>query len=278
MQRIRPGQSASVVAGYATPAGVSPLGRNSPIDETSEACQHAFTISQDVSTPMSCIERASSKCTCRHKQTIGSAPMRAVAVHLEPTGAPITSASTKHPHNLREISTRRAYRSGGGQCQRSTCMIKMISIVRAMAAILPICGISTAVASAAAYSAVNLNVRAGPGSRFPAVGMLGAGIPITVHGCLVRYIWCDVTASGLRGWVSGAYIEIVSDARRVQLPAYSHGENFPVVTFHIDSYWEDHYRDYPFSNEMDHWRDEWDGDRVPILQDDWSDWSGSGED
>jgi hypothetical protein len=70
MQRIRPGQSASVVAGYATPAGVSPLGRNSPIDETSEACQHAFTISQDVSTPMSCVERASSKRLCRRKQTI----------------------------------------------------------------------------------------------------------------------------------------------------------------------------------------------------------------
>ncbi|BBU64199.1 SH3 domain-containing protein [Methylosinus sporium] len=157
-------------------------------------------------------------------------------------------------------------------------MIKIISIVRAMAAIPLIGGISPAVASAAVYSAVNLNVRAGPSSRFPAVGMLSAGIPLTVHGCVARYIWCDVTALGLRGWVSGAYIEIVRDARRVHLPAYLHEENCPVVTFHIDSYWENHYRDYQFSNEVDRWRDRWGGDRVPIWQDDWSAWSEIGED
>lgn len=123
------------------------------------------------------------------------------------------------------------------------------------------------------YSVVNLNIRSGPSIRFPAVRRLAAGSSLTIYGCLANYRWCDVSASGVRGWVSGAHVQFVHEARRVYVPAYAAQSEIPIVTFNVVSYWHDNYRDYGFYGEIDHWDGyHWgdDGD-PPGWRDNWDD-------
>ncbi|WP_245448196.1 SH3 domain-containing protein [Bradyrhizobium nitroreducens] len=119
-------------------------------------------------------------------------------------------------------------------------------------------------ASRAGYSGVNLNIRSGPSVRFPAVGMLGAGSGLVIHGCLDRYAWCDVSASGMRGWASGAHIQFVHDERRVYVPAYAAQVEIPIVTFNVINYWGDYYRDRDFYHDLDRWSSyHWEDDGSP---------------
>ena len=119
-------------------------------------------------------------------------------------------------------------------------------------------------ADMAAYSAVNLNVRSGPSTRFPAVGVLGAGSDLIIHGCIARYTWCDISASGLRGWASGAHVQFVHEARRVYVPAFAAQVEIPIVTFNVTSYWHDYYRDQTFYGELERWSSyHWEDDGSP---------------
>ncbi|ABD88281.1 SH3 domain-containing protein [Rhodopseudomonas palustris] len=123
------------------------------------------------------------------------------------------------------------------------------------------------------YSGANLNIRSGPSTRFPAVRRLAAGSALTIHGCVANYKWCDVSASGVRGWVSGAHVQFVHDARRVYVPAYAAQSQIPVVTFNIGSYWRDNYRDYGFYGDIDRWNaHHWEDDgNPPGWRDNWDD-------
>jgi uncharacterized protein YraI len=123
---------------------------------------------------------------------------------------------------------------------------------------------ATLAADIAGYSAVNLNIRSGPSARFPLVGVSGAGSELRIHGCVARYTWCDISASGVRGWASGAHIQFVHEARRVYVPAYAAQVEIPVVTFNLTSYWNDYYRDRDFYAEYDTWRSyHWENDGLP---------------
>ncbi len=128
-------------------------------------------------------------------------------------------------------------------------------------------------ADIAGYSGVNLNVRSGPSVRFPPIGMLGAGSALTIHGCLARYTWCDVSAPGLRGWASGAHIKFIYEARHVYVPGYAAQVEVPIVTFNLPSYWDDYYRDYDFYGELDRWSQyRWEDDGAPPgWRDNWDD-------
>ncbi|MGY3452805.1 SH3 domain-containing protein [Bradyrhizobium sp. USDA 4353] len=123
------------------------------------------------------------------------------------------------------------------------------------------------------YAGVNLNVRSGPSVRFPAVGILGAGSSLTIHGCLTGYKWCDVSAAGLRGWASGAHIQFAYETRRVYVPAYAPRVEIPVLTFQINTYWHDHYRELPLYSDLPRWVDyHWEeSDPPPGWRDNWDD-------
>jgi uncharacterized protein YraI len=123
------------------------------------------------------------------------------------------------------------------------------------------------------YSGVNLNIRSGPSTRFPLVGVLGAGSELRIHGCLARYTWCDVSASGTRGGVSGAHIQLVDEARRVYVPAYAAHSGISIVTFDLTTYWNDYYRDRDFYAQYDTWRNyHWEDDDLPPgWRDSWDD-------
>lgn len=129
-------------------------------------------------------------------------------------------------------------------------MKKIALAAAALAAFL----ITPAVASAATgYVTTNLNVRAGPGTQYPAVTVFPAGSRVHVVGCTSGPAWCDVEASGIRGWVSASYLDIVHQNRRVRAPAYATRVGVPVVTFSIGSYWDRHYRNRSFYRDRHRW-------------------------
>jgi len=124
------------------------------------------------------------------------------------------------------------------------------------------------------YSGVNLNIRSGPSVRFPAVGVLGASSELVIHGCIARYTWCDVSASGMRGWASGAHIQFVYEDRRVYVPAYAAHVEIPIITFDVTNYWREYYHEYDFYRDLNHWSGyHWaDDGSPPGWRDNWDDY------
>ncbi|MGO7623901.1 SH3 domain-containing protein, partial [Rhizobium ruizarguesonis] len=63
--------------------------------------------------------------------------------------------------------------------------------------------LAPAIAQAAeCYSTANVNMRAGPSTRYPAVAVIPTGSSVEIRGCLSDVKWCDVEFYGGRGWVS----------------------------------------------------------------------------
>ena len=127
--------------------------------------------------------------------------------------------------------------------------------------------LSSQPALAGTYSAAEINMRAGPSTHYPSIGILPEGVSLQVFGCTNGYRWCDVEARGRRGWVSAAYIDIDYDARRIRVPVYAHQAQEPIVptvSFDINTYWSGHYTDYDFYRDMDSWGDfDWEADAPP---------------
>lgn len=61
-------------------------------------------------------------------------------------------------------------------------------------------------ANTAAVAWTDLNLRAGPGPAYPIIGVIAAGDPVDVAGCLDSNDWCSVTSNGTDGWASGSYL------------------------------------------------------------------------
>ncbi|CDX52145.1 hypothetical protein LCM4577_23625 [Mesorhizobium sp. LCM 4577] len=66
-------------------------------------------------------------------------------------------------------------------------------------------------------AATNLNVRAGPGSQYPVIGVLRAGQTATLNGCLQNSKWCTVAEAGGQGWVYSDYLTAEFGGNRVVL-------------------------------------------------------------
>jgi uncharacterized protein YraI len=137
------------------------------------------------------------------------------------------------------------------------------------------------------YSSEEMNLRAGPGGGYPLVGKLPEGSPMQVYGCDEGQQWCDVSASGLRGWISAQKLD--------------HTPVAPVVNFDEQSYWmsnyytSDFYRSqygYPdtsrgpgWRREGNHWvgtrnfgSDDYDHDGIPNIKDKDDDGDGISDD
>lgn len=104
-------------------------------------------------------------------------------------------------------------------------------------------------ASSPGYVTTNLNVRAGPGTQFPAVAVFPPGARVTVIGCTSGFGWCDVSAQGIRGWVSGSYLEVAHQNRRVRAPSIGAQIGLPIISFQIGNYWDNHYRGRSWYNQ-----------------------------
>ena len=63
-----------------------------------------------------------------------------------------------------------------------------------------------AIAQSSVSATTDLNVRSGPGPQYPVVGMIGAGQPATLNGCLDNSKWCAVAITNGEGWVYSDYL------------------------------------------------------------------------
>ena len=52
----------------------------------------------------------------------------------------------------------------------------------------------------------DLNVRAGPGTQNPVIGVIGSGQSVNINGCVQNGRWCTVAFDGGEGWVSAKYL------------------------------------------------------------------------
>ena len=118
-----------------------------------------------------------------------------------------------------------------------------------------------------AYTTNDVNMRAGPHTEFPRIVTLPAGVAVTVYGCTYGRTWCDTGWRGLRGWVSGRYLEYLYEGRRVYLPEYDGSPQLRTITFQFATYWDRWYSDRPWYRERDRWYSAW-------MEDDWNDHSG----
>ena len=139
--------------------------------------------------------------------------------------------------------------------------------------------LAPAIAQAAeGYSTANVNMRAGPSTRYPAVAVIPAGSSVEIRGCLSDVNWCDVEFYGGRGWVSGQYVQALYQQRRVYVgPQYYRPLGIPMIRFSVDNYWDRYYRNRDFYRDRDRWsrgpdyyyryrdRDNRDRDRIGIT-------------
>ncbi|MBS7544373.1 SH3 domain-containing protein [Ancylobacter oerskovii] len=127
----------------------------------------------------------------------------------------------------------------------------MKRLLAAAAGLVALTGVASAQTDG--FVTTDVNLRAGPGTDYPAVAVLGAGTPLAIFGCLESYSWCDVDWRGYRGWVSARYLEYDYRGRRVELPDYAPMIGVPIIGFSIDNYWGRYYRDRPWYGDRYRW-------------------------
>jgi uncharacterized protein YraI len=113
---------------------------------------------------------------------------------------------------------------------------------------------ATAAQADPAYSTANVNLRAGPDTDFPSVGVIPEGDEISVQGCLRDESWCDVLWGRDRGWVYSEYIAF--DYRGEMRPLPDVGVSFyhiPFITFAASDYWGRYYVGRPWWGERNRW-------------------------
>jgi len=77
------------------------------------------------------------------------------------------------------------------------------------------------------YSTAHLNLRTGPGTQYPVVGMMEYNVRTNITGCLVDYSWCSVAVAGINGWASAEYLVIDKGGQVMQITGPDSG--IPVV-------------------------------------------------
>lgn|GEM_PF-203020 len=111
-----------------------------------------------------------------------------------------------------------------------------------------------ALAQQQAFTSDAVNLRAGPGTDYPVVAVLGQGQSLDVMGCTDGYSWCDVALpDGMRGWVSAEWLNYPYQGSPVPLVTYGAVIGVPLVSFAIGSYWGSYYRDRPWYGEPRWW-------------------------
>jgi uncharacterized protein YraI len=61
-------------------------------------------------------------------------------------------------------------------------------------------------ATVGATATTDLNMRSGPGTGYPVVGVIAAHAPVSITSCAAGSMWCMVEASGMQGWAYSAYL------------------------------------------------------------------------
>jgi len=111
-----------------------------------------------------------------------------------------------------------------------------------------------ALAQQQAFTSDAVNLRAGPGTEYPVVAVLGQGQSLDVMGCTDGYSWCDVALpDGMRGWISAELLNYPYQGSSLPLVTYGAAIGVPLVGFAIGSYWGSYYRDRSWYGEPRWW-------------------------
>jgi uncharacterized protein YraI len=113
---------------------------------------------------------------------------------------------------------------------------------------------STWASAQEAFTTSDVNMRAGPGSRYPVVTTIPGDREVFIHGCLSNWDWCDVSWRRNRGWVFSDYLEAIYRSRRIGFDEYRTFIDIPFVSFSF-GYWDRHYRNRPWFDDWDRWDD-----------------------
>jgi len=122
-------------------------------------------------------------------------------------------------------------------------------------AVLTLALASAATASYAqvAYTAKDVNVRAGPARDYPVVTRLPRGVALSVQGCLSGYHWCDIAVGRNRGWVYGGNIVYPYQGDNVPLLTYGSMIGVGIVAFSAARYWDTYYVGRPWYSQRHVW-------------------------
>jgi uncharacterized protein YraI len=99
----------------------------------------------------------------------------------------------------------------------------------------------------------DVNMRAGPSTRFPVVTTIPENRQVQVFGCDRNLDWCDVAWRGNRGWVFSEYLEVGDQRRRGPIGEIGRLLGLPFAAFDPEGYWDRHYRDRPWYDERQRW-------------------------
>ncbi|MGN6142232.1 MAG: DUF1236 domain-containing protein [Mesorhizobium sp.] len=88
---------------------------------------------------------------------------------------------------------------------------------------------SFALADTAVVATTDLNLRAGPGSQYPVVGVIGAGQSTMVKGCINQGKWCNVSTGSEDAWAYSDYLAMDSNGTQVILTNRSPDAGIAVV-------------------------------------------------
>ncbi|MDX3929894.1 MAG: SH3 domain-containing protein [Shinella sp.] len=127
------------------------------------------------------------------------------------------------------------------------------AMVAGLAAFLTVMSPTSAAAATSAVAVTNVNMRAGPSTRYPIVITLPARAALTVYGCTANTSWCDVSWGRDRGWVAASYVQIFYRGSNVVLtPAIAPAIGLTVVTFN-QAYWNTYYVGRPWYGHWHHY-------------------------
>ncbi|MCO5965061.1 SH3 domain-containing protein [Sinorhizobium meliloti] len=104
-------------------------------------------------------------------------------------------------------------------------------------------------AATSAVAVTNVNLRAGPSTRYPVVITLPVHAALTVYGCTANTSWCDVSWGRDRGWVAANYVQVFYRGSSVVVtPTVAPAIGLAVVTFN-QTYWNTYYVGRPWYGE-----------------------------
>lgn len=98
------------------------------------------------------------------------------------------------------------------------------------------------------YTAVGVNMYAGPDYSYPRIESVPGGVRVAVYGCLSGGNWCDVATGGARGWVTGSALRL----RRGNQVVYVSDQPswVPLTVFALGAYWGSHYQNRPWYHDQ----------------------------
>jgi uncharacterized protein YraI len=79
------------------------------------------------------------------------------------------------------------------------------------------------------YSTTHLNLRSGPGTQYPVIGVMEYSVRSQITGCLADWSWCAVNVAGLSGWASAQYLVVDEGGKIMEIGVAGAQTRIPIV-------------------------------------------------